>query len=350
MFFKSSKFIKLLLIATCCVIISFHFLKKPYFSIIICSYNYGHFLSQTIDSVLDSTFKDYELIVVNDGSTDKTSEILKKYKNNPKITIIEHENMGLSLSRNKAMKIAKGKYFWFVDADDWIDNKALEILHKKTSEETMDMVSFYTGRVNEKGHFLGIGGYDRLPTRLEMNPHDIHTVEDFSAGELSGYPVTSGKQIYRREFIQKNNIEFPPRTLFEDDVFFFHTLFSDARIGSISRVLYYKRGHSQAITADRPKHFDSYTRIARYIWERTHLNPKHQEKATLISNMYIEGVPARWRWVREDLKYKFYPDLVKLKEFFDAQPDDDYWKNKKEWYNDFLNSPEIQKYKEKPQN
>ena len=149
---KSSKLIKLFLIVVCCITLTFHFTKKPYFSIIVCSYNYGHYLSQTIDSVLNSTFKSYELIVVNDGSTDKTSEVLKKYKDHPQITIIEHENMGLSLSRNKAMKLAKGKYFWFVDADDWIDQKALERLYKKTKKYPVDMVSFYTVQSMKKAN------------------------------------------------------------------------------------------------------------------------------------------------------------------------------------------------------
>ena len=344
---KSPKWIKLFLIAVCCVTLTFHFTKKPYFSIIVCSYNYGHYLPQTIDSVLNSTFKSYELIVVNDGSTDKTSEVLKKYKDHPQITIIEHENMGLSLSRNKAMKIAKGKYFWFVDADDWIDQKALERLYKKTKKDIPDMVSFYTGAVNEKGQFLGIAIYDKLPYQLELGIKDIYTIDDFQANELIWYPVTSGKQIYRREFIQKNNIEFPAKTLFEDDVFFLHTLFSDARIGAIPSVLYYKRAHSKAITADKAKYFDSFTRICQYIWERTHINPKHQEKATTISNIYFSAIPGRWRSVRDELRYKFYPDLIKLKEFVDKQPDDDYWTTKKQWYNEFLSSPDVSKYKEK---
>ena len=345
---KSPKWIKLFLIVVCCITLTFHFTKKPYFSIIVCSYNYGHYLSQTIDSVLNSTFKSYELIVVNDGSTDKTSEVLKKYKDHPQITIIEHDNMGLSLSRNKAMKIAKGKYFWFVDADDWIDQKALERLYKKTKKDNYDIVSFYTGNVNEKGQFIGIGGYDRLPYQLEISLKDVFTIDDFQDIEIMTYPVTSGKQIYRRAFIQKNNIEFPAKTLFEDDVFFLHTLFSDARIGAISSVLYYKRAHSKAITADKAKHFDSYTRICQYIWERTHLNPKHQAKATYVSNIYISGLIGRWGATREYLRYKFYQDLVKLKSFVDKQPDDDYWTEKKQWYNNFLESPDVSKYKEKP--
>ena len=323
----------------------YYFFRKPYFSIIVCSYNYGHFLPQTIESILKSSYQNFELIVVNDGSTDKTSEILNQYRNHSKITIIEHENQGLSLSRNKAMKIAKGKYFWFVDADDWIDVDALKNLYMKTKETSPDIVSFYTSNVNAEGMFLGMGGYDMLPSKLENNPDKIFTIEDLTVGDLMGYPVTSGKQIYRREFTLSQGIDFPARTLFEDDVFFSHHIFAGARISPLPMLLYYKRSHGKAITADKPKHYDSYIRICQFIWERTHKYPKHEQKATAFSNVYMDGIIPRWNWLSNERKYKFYPELLKWKEFLDKQPDNNFWNEKRKRFNHFLNSDEILKYK-----
>lgn len=319
--------------------------NKPYFSIIVSSYNYGHYLPQTIESILKSSYDNFELIVVNDGSTDKTSFILKQYKNHPKITIIEHENQGLSLSRNKAMKIAKGKYFWFVDADDWIDKQALQGLYDKTKETSPDIVSFYTSRVNEHGMFLGMGGYDLLPWKLENNMDNILTIDDLSVGDLKSYPVTSGKQIYRREFTLENKIEFPAKTLFEDDVFFFHHIFAGARISPFPKMLYYKRAHGGAITSDKGKHFDSYVRISQYIWERTHKYPQHEEKANQISSWYIDGIRGRWWYLSQERKYKFYPDLLKFKEFIDAQENSSFWIEKRKDFNEFFNSPDTQRFK-----
>lgn len=336
----------LLFVISACVG-GYYFFKRPYFSVIVCSYNYGHFLPQTIDSVLKSSYQNFELIVVNDGSTDKTSEVLNKYRNHPKITIIEHENQGLSLSRNKAMKLAKGKYFWFVDADDWIDRKALEKLYEKTKGKDIDLVSFYTCAVSANGNFLGMGGYDMLPRKLENNPDRIYTIDNLTTGDIKSYPVTSGKQIYKREFVQKNQIEFPARTLFEDDVFFLNNIFAGAKISALQSTLYYKRSHGTAITADKPKHFDSYMRICRFIWERTHKYPQHEEKATDISNWYIGGIIGRWNTLNEERKYKFYPDLLLWKEFMDSQPDNEDWKKKKEWFNAFLTHPDVQKYSSK---
>ncbi len=342
---KLFRTISIFIVAITCCVSTYYFLKKPYFSIIVCSYNYGHFLEQTVESVLNSTFKNYELIIVNDGSTDNTSEILKKYQNHPKITIIEHKNMGLSLSRNKAMQLAKGKYFWFVDADDWIDKKALSALYKKTKDTELDMVSFYTSMVSANGTFLGLNPYDRLPYPLELSPNSIYSINRLTVSDILTYPVTSGKQIYRREFIQKNKIDFPARTLFEDDIFFLHTIFAEAKISAIPNILYYKRLHAKAVTSDKSKHFDSFVRICEYIWDRTHLFPQHDEKATAVSNAYISNIPTRWNHLTTERKYKFYSELLKFKRYVDSQPNNDYWKDKKLWFDGFLFSPDVDKFK-----
>lgn len=325
----------------------FHYNKKPYFSIIISSYNYGKYISQTIDSVLNSTFKDFELIVINDGSTDNTSEILKTYQNNKKITIIEHENQGLSLSRNKAMKIAKGKYFWFVDSDDWIDNDALLTLYHKTKDTDLDLISFYTYQINHMKNQNSIDGYSNLPRRLNNAPDETYTISDLSEYDLISYPVTSGKQIYRREFVQKNNIEFPPKTIFEDDVFFLHNIFAGAKISAVKKALYYKRKHSSAITADTPKHFGSYIKICQEIWDRTHQYPSHNDKATFISNIYIYNIPLRWSWLTPERKYEFYHHLISMQNYLNNKPNTPEWNEKRDWFNKFLDSPFVSPYKPK---
>ena len=345
---NKNKFFGISFILACLLFGYFYFIKAPYFSIIVSSYNYARYLPQTIDSILKSSYQNFELIIVNDGSTDNTSDILKRFKNHPKITIIEQENQGLSLARNNAMKIAKGKYFWFVDADDWIDRDALKILHNKTKDKTIDIVSFYTGAVNQEGTFIGVGGYDRIPKKIDTNPKKIFTVRDLSISELFAYPVTSGKQIYRRAFVEEKNISFPARTLFEDDVFFFHNVFSNAKISGVPKVLYYKRAHHQAITADKAKHYDSYLRICVELYERNTKNIEQKEKAQRLALGYLHGIKPRWNYVSEERRYKFYPDLEKMKNYIDEKSQTDpFWQEVKVWYDEFFNSEETQKYKQK---
>lgn len=88
------------------------------FSVIMTVYNGEKYISEALESVLEQTEKDFEIIVVNDGSTDRTAQILVQYLNNPVITIYNRENAGPGSARNFAMSVAKGDYFAFIDADD----------------------------------------------------------------------------------------------------------------------------------------------------------------------------------------------------------------------------------------
>ncbi len=97
-------------------------------SVYITNYNYGKYLEQSIKSVLNQTTKDFELIIIDDGSTDNSLEIIKKFENKPQIKFIKQKNKGLNVSNNIALKLSKGKYIIRLDADDWLEKNALELL------------------------------------------------------------------------------------------------------------------------------------------------------------------------------------------------------------------------------
>lgn len=100
-------------------------------SVIIPTYNMAEYVCQAIDSVLAQTYDDFEIIVVNDGSTDNTEEVLKKYESNKKIKIINQSNKGLACSRNAGIKHSKGEYIAWLDADDIWRKDFLEIAVKQ---------------------------------------------------------------------------------------------------------------------------------------------------------------------------------------------------------------------------
>lgn len=93
---------------------------KPLVSVIIPCYNKAQYLAQTIDSALNQTYPEIEVIVINDGSLDNTLEVLQAYSENPRVKIIDQENQGVSKARNAGIALAQGEYFQFVDADDWL--------------------------------------------------------------------------------------------------------------------------------------------------------------------------------------------------------------------------------------
>ena len=109
--------------------------EKDLISVVIPYYNLGNTLPETIESIKESEYKNYEIIIVNDGSTDKESiEVLKRYENDPQIRIINIKNKGLANARNVGAEAARGEFVAFVDADDKIDKtfyrKAIDILHQ----------------------------------------------------------------------------------------------------------------------------------------------------------------------------------------------------------------------------
>ena len=103
--------------------------EKDLITIYTINHNYGKFLSRSIDSVLSQTYKNYELIIIDDGSKDNSRKIIKKYQNNTKCKIFFQKNIGLVNSINKILRIAKGKFIIRLDADDYFSKDAIKILH-----------------------------------------------------------------------------------------------------------------------------------------------------------------------------------------------------------------------------
>ena len=101
----------------------------PKINVIIPVYNYGKYLRQAIQSVLSQQFDDYEIIVINDGSTDNTAEVLREFESHPKIKLITHKrNQGLVRSCHEAIEASTGEYIVRLDADDYFDENALLVL------------------------------------------------------------------------------------------------------------------------------------------------------------------------------------------------------------------------------
>ena len=113
------------------------------FSIIVPIFNLEKYLNKCLHSLATQTYTNIEIICVNDGSTDNSLGILKKYaEQDNRIKIIDKNNEGVSISRNEGIKIATGDYILFVDGDDWLDERACEILNNNISNNNYDLIYF----------------------------------------------------------------------------------------------------------------------------------------------------------------------------------------------------------------
>ena len=105
-------------------------------TVYITNHNYGKYIKKSIDSVLSQTYKNFELIIIDDGSTDNSKEIIEKYKNDIKVTIVYQKNKGLNVTNNIAIKLSKGKYIVRLDADDYFDENALLVMVNKMEKDS----------------------------------------------------------------------------------------------------------------------------------------------------------------------------------------------------------------------
>lgn len=170
-------------------------------SVIIPAYNTEEYISRCLDSLVNQTLRDMEIIVVNDGSTDNTLPILIKYQNNHNnIVVIDQENSGASVARNVGFNASKGKYIAFVDSDDFVDNDMYEVLYQKIETTNSDIVV-----CNFKEY---ISETDFRIFDVSKNRGDNLTVKEHP--ELI-YLINASpwNKIYRRDLFEKNSISFP---------------------------------------------------------------------------------------------------------------------------------------------
>jgi glycosyltransferase involved in cell wall biosynthesis len=145
----------------------------PKVSVIIPAYNHGHFLGEAIQSVLDQTFPEFELIVVDDGSTDNTKEVVESFKD-PRIRYIYQENRGLPAARNTGIKASGGEYIAFLDSDDvWLPrNLELKVQVLDARPDVALVCSDFYPFDNETGAIIGRFWHDK-PFLSWLNPQEV---------------------------------------------------------------------------------------------------------------------------------------------------------------------------------
>lgn len=170
-------------------------------SVVIPVYNSEKYIGKCLDSIMNQTYKDIEIIVINDGSKDNSQKIINEYaKKYSNIIAIEQENMGVSKTRNKAIEIAKSEYIMFIDNDDYIDKDYIEIHLNEIEKNNLDIVISGYRRPNNKGKIVRV---------LKLKD------TEWSKMML----LTPWAKIYRKQFITENNIKFLPNNIGEDIYF-----------------------------------------------------------------------------------------------------------------------------------
>jgi glycosyltransferase involved in cell wall biosynthesis len=241
--------------------------KKPLVTVYIVNHNYGQFIEQAIQSVLRQTMTDYELIIIDDGSTDNSREIIKHYAEHDRVTIIFQRNKGLNVTNNIALRQARGRYIVRLDADDYLDENALSVL-SMSLEQNPDIGLVFPDYylVDEEGNILEVvrrHNFEEV-TLLDQPAHGACTLfRRQCLLELSGYDESfrcqDGYELWTR-FIKRY------------------------RVKNVNLPLFYYRQHPRSLTRDEENILETRERI---------LEKRIREQGRRLSAIAI--IPVRGR-------------------------------------------------------
>ncbi|MDT8303278.1 MAG: glycosyltransferase [Sedimentisphaerales bacterium] len=228
--------------------------NKPAVSIIIPVYNLEKYLSRCIDSVINQTLRNIEIICINDGSTDRSLDILKDYAtDDPRIRIIDKEKGGPGIARNIGIDEAVGEYIGFVDGDDWIEAEMHEKMHTAAKKNISDIHICTIKMMDADGKPIMLKcDYDKYlgekytDDSIVFNRHHI-------SEELFKVSRHAWNKIYKHSFLKKHNIRFLPNKYYEDNIFFFMAFFKAERI-SITRNQFYNYYFKREGSASSNRH------------------------------------------------------------------------------------------------
>ena len=273
-------------------------MKKPKFSIIVPVYNTEKYLKRCLDSIKSQSFKDYEVIIVNDGSTDNSSDIISKYS----YKVINQENQGLSMARNNGVKDASGEYLIFLDSDDYIEKDLLKEINKSLSNNP-DLVRYQIKEVFD----------NKDDINYEETPFDNKNgVEAFKLIIKYHFVENAWAYAIKREFYLKEKFSFKKGTYHEDFGLMPLVIIKSKVVNSINYVgyCYYQRDGSIMNSSDysktKKKVKDFYNH---YLYLTKEINKTKLDKTyfmSFISNSLILKIT--------ELKSKDYKDaLTRLK-------------------------------------
>lgn len=231
------------------------------FSIIISAYNIEKYIKRAIDSVLEQTFTNYELIVVNDCSKDKTLERIKEY-DDPRLIMINNEkNKGLGAVRNIGIEKASGEYIIHLDGDDTLFEKTtLERIDNLIGAGKPDII--YLG-------FKDVGGYNRI----HLSTAENSTKEARLTCDIN-FSVPS--KCWRREFLLENNIKFKEDIYYEDMVYSTHAtiLAKQYKYGDFPTFKYYRNREGSIMSTPSMRRCSDMYRMLSYLIDLYDITPE----------------------------------------------------------------------------
>ncbi len=289
-------------------------------SLIIPVFNVEEYLRQCLESIIKQSFSNYEVIIVDDGSTDKSMEIIREYeKKFKRVKILSQRNKGVSEARNLALKHAKGEYVLYIDSDDFLKFNMLELMVNKANKTKADIVmcnyNLYYG-VNNKNN--RVVSYNVLEDKIYSSSEVIDMILNFNIqGQL-------WNKLFKRSLLLENNFEFESGRYVQDIFPVFKVINKSNKIAFINEYLYYYRQRETSTihkknTKLAEDYYHAMTSIIQYIIKnnlQVNSNSFKVFRASILSYFIYHYTNTDVKSSYRDLKKSKYADLdVKFKDF-----------------------------------
>ncbi len=289
----------------------------PKVSVIVPVYNVENYIIDCLTSLSNQKLQEIEIICVNDGSTDNSLEIIKKYaETDSRVHILSQENRGLSEARNSGVKIASGEYLYFIDGDDLLDETALFELYTKAVDNDLDIVYFDADSfLDAKEDINDVVLQKKLQAYLEY----YHRKDDYSE-VISGtdmfvkmkanreYRSSACLQLIMRSFYEKNKLSFYPGILHEDNLFSLPAILLAKRTSHINKSYYKRRVHAGSIMTKTETVKNLYGYLIVYCEVQRFLDKHDFEVAvseaiiTEVNSVYIGSIARIYTVIPEEEK------------------------------------------------
>lgn len=288
-------------------------------SIIVPIYNAEKYLNKCIKSLINQSKEELEFILVNDGSTDSSEEIIKTYKDK-RIKYFKNKNQGIGKTRNFGIEKATGKYIMFLDSDDYLREDACQILYDKAETEKLDLVICDFYRVEEKNDFQ-----EKI-----IIPEFKNTTLKENKNLLLDVNLAPWNKLYKARLLKKNKIKFVENLKYEDAPFVVEAMDKAKKIGQVPECLNYYIIHKNSETTVRDKRvfdiIEIVDKIRKYFSERKEFT----ETVDKLSVRILTNYTIQQR-VQQDKKVgiEFINKAFKyMKEKIPDYKDNKYYKNR----------------------
>ncbi len=239
--------------------------KKPLVTVYITNFNYAKYIENAINSVLNQTFQNFELIIIDDGSTDNSKKIIENFRGHPKISIVYQKNKGLNSSNNVAIKLSRANYIMRLDADDFLNENAISIMYQKlSSDDELGLVFPDYYLVDEKGSIIH-----------EEKRHDFKKVTLFDQ------PAHGACTMIRKSYLKK--LGGYSKNFDRQDGYELWLKMIKHKVYSINLPLFYYRRHGNNLTNNKNKLFKTRHKIIK----------KHINKLNIRKKKHLAILPIR---------------------------------------------------------